>query len=117
MKRLFTLVLTALSVTALAQNAYYSVRMEAVTQKSPAQVQLKWKMPPAKTNGNITIYRKTQTATAWGAAIAQIAGASTSYTDNSVSAGAAYEYLVVKDDTTQPYGYIFAGIEQPPIHS
>lgn len=117
MKRLFTLVLTALSVTALAQNAYYSVRAEAVTQKSPAQVQLKWKMPPAKTNGNITIYRKTQMATAWGNPIAQIAGTSTSYTDNTVSAGAAYEYKVVKDDTTQPYGYIFAGIEHPAIHN
>lgn len=117
MKKIFTLLLTALSATALAQNAYYSVRTEAVAQKSPAQVQLKWKMPPAVTNGNITIYRKAQSATAWGTAIAQIAGTSTSYNDNSVSAGAAYEYLVVKDDTTNPYGYIFAGIEQPAIHS
>lgn len=117
MKRIFTLLLTAISATALAQNAYYSVRTEAVVQKSPAQVQLKWETPPAKTNGNITIYRKTQSATSWGAAIAQIAGTSTSYNDNNVSAGSAYEYLVVKDDTTNPYGYIFAGIEQPAIHS
>jgi len=117
MKRIFTLLLTALSATTLAQNAYYSVRTEAVVQKSPAQVQLKWEMPPAKTNGNITIYRKAQSATTWGTAIAQIAGSSTSYNDNNVSAGTAYEYLVVKDDTTNPYGYIFAGIEQPAIHS
>ncbi len=117
MKRIFTLLLTAFSATALAQNAYYSVRTEAVVQKSPAQINLKWEMPPAKTNGNITIYRKAQSATSWGAAIAQIAGTSTSYNDNNVSAGSAYEYLVVKDDTTNPYGYIFAGIEQPAIHS
>lgn len=117
MKRLFTILLIALSAAAQAQNAYYSVRVEAVTQKSPAQVQLKWEMPPAKTNGNITIYRKAQSATSWGTAIAQIAGTSTSYNDNNVSAGSAYEYLVVKDDTTNPYGYIFAGIEQPAIHS
>lgn len=117
MKKIYTLLLTALSATALAQNAYYSVRTEAVVQKSPAQVQLKWEMPPAKTNGNITIYRKAQSATTWGTAIAQIAGSSTSYNDNNVTAGSAYEYLVVKDDTTNPYGYIFAGIEQPAIHS
>lgn len=117
MKKIYTLLLTALSATALAQNAYYSVRTEAVVQKSPAQVQLKWEMPPAKTNGNITIYRKAQSATTWGTAIAQIAGNSTSYNDNNVTAGSAYEYLVVKDDTTNPYGYIFAGIEQPAIHS
>lgn len=117
MKKIYTLLLTALSATALAQNAYYSVRTEAVVQKSPAQVQLKWEMPPAKTNGNITIYRKAQSATTWGTAIAQIAGSSTSYNDNNVTAGSTYEYLVVKDDTTNPYGYIFAGIEQPAIHS
>lgn len=117
MKKIFTLLLTAISATALAQNAYYSVRTEAVVQKSPAQVQLKWEMPPAKTNGNITIYRKAQSATSWGTAIAQIAGTSTSYNDNNVSAGTAYEYMVVKSDTTNPYGYIFAGIEQPAIHS
>lgn len=117
MKKIFTLLLTAISATALAQNAYYSARLEAVVQKSPAQVQLKWEMPPAKTNGNITIYRKTQSGTSWGAAIAQVAGGSTSYNDNNVAAGSAYEYLVVKDDTTNPHGYIFAGIEQPAIHS
>lgn len=117
MKRLFTILFIALSAAAPAQNAYYSVRVEAVTQKSPAQVKLNWKMPPAKTNGNISIYRKSQSAANWGAAIATLPGTATGYTDNTVTASSAYEYLVVKDDTTNPYGYIFAGIEQPAIHS
>lgn len=117
MKQIFTIICVLLSGTLSAQNAYYSVRINAVAQKSPAQVKLDWQMPPAKTNGTITIHRKLQNTTGWGTAIAQLAGTTTSYTDNTATLGTPYEYRITKDDTTQPYGYIHAAIEKPAIHN
>src|SRR4029079_405251 len=61
-----------------------------------------------------TVYRKAKEATSWGTGTA-LSGGTTTYADNNVVAGGAYEYQVVKDATLGyiGYGYIYAGIEVP----
>ena len=116
MKRIFTIICALLSISTQAQYGYYSVMANAKVQKSPASITLNWTTPPAVTGGQTMIYRKLKTATSWAAPIAILNGNISSYTDNNVVAGTAYEYRIQKDDTTQPYGYIYAGIEEGPIH-
>lgn len=96
---------------------YYATRINAQVQTSPPKVTLTWSNPPAVSNGNITIYRKTKSSTNWGTAKATLAGTATSYVDNDVSVGAAYEYSVQKSDTTNPIGYIYVGVNEPAIHN
>src|SRR5688572_26542859 len=63
----------------------YSVQVSATVQVSPAKVTLTW---PQDTNGipsSYTIYRKDPSATSWGAGTT-LSGATTRYTDTSVTA-------------------------------
>lgn len=117
MRRLAILMLLLSSFVVNAQNYGLdnSMRIEADVKASPASITLNWKTTGG--NGNISIYRKSKSGTSWGNAIAQLAATATSYTDNNVSAGNAYEYFIFKAGTTQPYGYIYAGIEEPAIHN
>lgn len=117
MKRIFTLTCLLLPLLLKAQYGYYSVMANATVQKSPASITLNWTTPPAVTGGQIMIYRKLKTATNWSTPIATLNGSTDTYTDNNVASGNAYEYRIQKNDTTQPYGYIFAGIEEEAIHN
>jgi len=117
MKKIFTLISMVLFGTAMAQpTAYYSARINAVTQATPSpSVKLSWVVPPG--TGNTSVYRKLKQSNNWGAPIATLPDGTTTYTDNTVTAGTAYEYAVFKSDSTQSHGYIYAGIEEPAIHS
>jgi hypothetical protein len=91
----------------------FSVQVNAVVQSSPPRITLQW---PQDTNAipqSYTVYRKTPASTDWGGG-ATLSGNSTSYADNSVVTGVAYEYRVVKVTTQyNGYGYVVSGIGVP----
>ena len=88
----------------------YTVEVSAIAQTSPPQITLNW---PAHTDATgFDIYRKNKSDNTWSVAIASLAGTATSYVDNTVSVGDAYEYRIVKAGSGYTgYGYIYAGIE------
>jgi hypothetical protein len=92
----------------------YAVQVSADVQTSPAQIRLSWPQIPANSiPQGYTIYRKTSGATSWGSGTT-LPGTATSYLDQSVSVGSAYEYQVVKHaGGYTSYGYIYAGIQAP----
>jgi hypothetical protein len=96
----------------------YAVQITAALQTNPPSITLNWiqDMYGAK---SYTIYRKSKEAASWGAALAQLSGAETNYTDANVRAGTAYEYQIVKQATLgyAGFGYIYAGIEAPLIEN
>jgi hypothetical protein len=94
----------------------YAVQISAVVQTSPASITLNWE-PDLYTVDSLTLYRKAKTDTDWGTGTA-LDPESTSYTDNAVAVGSAYEYQIVKqahaiDISYTGYGYIYAGINAP----
>ncbi len=94
-----------------------SVQVSATVQSSPARITLSW---PQDTNGvpsNYTIYRRSVNSSDWGSGTT-VSGSSTSYVDSGVSAGAAYEYRIVKAaNGYKGTGYITAGVEAPLVDS
>ena len=92
----------------------YAFLLSAQVVASPPQITLSW---PAKTIGAISIQRKLASDSAWGPVIATLPGNATSFTDNNVSVGQAYEYQVsgmFTDSSGQiAYGYICAAIQLP----
>src|SRR3569833_2806465 len=69
----------------------YSVQVSSAVQASPAQITLSWPQDSNGTPSSYTIYRKLPTDSSWGSGTT-ISGSSTTYTDNNVSTGTAYEY-------------------------
>src|SRR5712691_8120067 len=91
----------------------YSVQVSATVQASPAQITLTWPQDTILLPNSYTVYRKDPGATSWGAGTT-LPGTITTYTDTSVSVGAAYEYQVVKVTSQYTgYGYIYSGINVP----
>lgn len=112
MRIIATILSLFISTLALAQTTIdYALQITAEVQKLPAQIKLNWKSTVTK--GNLTIFRKTKQATSWGSPIATLSATATSFTDNNVSSGNGYEYYLYVSDSTQPKGYIYAGIEAP----
>jgi len=97
----------------------YAVLLSASVQTDPPRITLSWPFDPSATN--YVEYRKTLTATSWGAATS-LAGAATSFVDSSVSVSGAYEYRISKTgwNGAASYtgnGYLYAGIQAPLIES
>jgi hypothetical protein len=91
----------------------YSVQVSAAVKAAPAQITLSWPQDTLGAPNSYTVYRKSETGTAWGQGTA-LPGTATSYTDTSVKAGTAYEYEVVKSASQYTgYGYVYAGINLP----
>ncbi|PWU16241.1 MAG: hypothetical protein C5B50_13945 [Verrucomicrobia bacterium] len=91
----------------------YSVQVSATVQASPAQITLSWPQDVNLTPNNYTIYRKAATDTSWGSGTT-LPGTVTTYTDNNVTLGIAYEYQIVKVTSLyNGYGYIYSGINVP----
>jgi hypothetical protein len=113
------LVATALSaVSAWGDDTWaYTVQLSATVQSSPAQVTLSWPQDGYGVDRYV-VFRKAKEAASWGAGTT-LAGSSTTYVDNNVSRGAAYEYQVVKHATLgyKGYGYIYVGIEAPLVEN
>lgn len=113
MLRTSTLLLTSfLAVHVLAQTPSQkaSVQLSAAVQKNPARITLSW--TAMSNTSSITVYRKTQTATSWGSALAYPSSSATQYQDNNVTAGTVYEYRVVRSaNGVTGQGYLCTGIE------
>ena len=88
----------------------YTVQISATVQTSPPQITLQWQPDPYGAN-SYTIYRKAKDATSWGGGTT-LAGSTSSFVDNNVAVGSAYEYAVVKSASLgyTGYGYIYAGV-------
>jgi hypothetical protein len=62
----------------------------------------------------LQVYRKTKEAKGWGNLLATLGNTDSTYTDNTITNGQAYEYLVYKEGgSTKAWGYIYAGINHP----
>ena len=90
----------------------YAVMVQAVVSESPASITLKFNhLPRTK---QFRIYKKTKSANSWGTPIVTLPSNTTQYIDNTVLIGNAYEYHIVRyDSSSTAYGYIYAGIKLP----
>ena len=91
--------------------ADYAVQVTAVVQSSPARITLAWPAFAGATSH--TVYRKAWGTSAWGTALATLAGTATGYTDNAVTVGTAYEYQVQRSASVTGWGYLATGIALP----
>jgi len=95
----------------------YAVRISAAVEASPPKITLTWEQDTKALPTSYTVYRKSQSATSWGTGTT-LPGKTTRYVDTNVSAGAAYEYQIVKATSTYTgYGYVYAGIEAPLVEN
>ena len=122
----FILLLCLLSNSVFSQNIFdarQSVILEATMQHDPPLIVLNWVADTA--NGGYTIWRKALTDQVWGDSLINLSPTATSWADTSVVAQTGYEYQVLKSLPAFPTGegtrntgagYIYAGIELPPVH-
>src|SRR4051812_37551879 len=110
------LVLVATSARASDWTWTYSVQATATVNVSPPRITLRWPGDEIPATG-YTIWRKGPDDKAWGNGVS-LPGDATSYTDESVSAGAAYEYQIEKQSTLySAWGYLCVGLNAPLIES
>jgi len=115
-RSLFVLLMTVQVIGATAQTASQkaAVQLSATVQASTSTITLTWTSLPSTTS--ITIYRKLKSATSWGSAIASPSSTATTYADNTVSVGTAYEYKVLRvAGGVTGSGYISSGIQVGPV--
>ncbi|MCP5536332.1 MAG: choice-of-anchor D domain-containing protein [Akkermansiaceae bacterium] len=105
---------------ALAQaNHDKTIRMTAVIQDSPAQIQLNW-LAPSSGSYTIThqkIWRR-QPGAAWGGEYATLLPGDLTYTDTAVEKGVRYEYRIVRLFANGPLsstGFLETGIRIPEV--
>jgi hypothetical protein len=117
MKRtiLISIITLAVSISAFAQTSgeLLSVQLEASVQSTPAQISISWINDGTGTG--YTVYRRNNTTSSWGSAVANLGSSANSYIDNGVSLGVAYEYQVQKSAIETAYGYINTAIELPSV--
>ncbi len=107
-----------------------AVQLTAAVQESPPRITLKWKDIPWGPPSYTKIYRKQKSDSSWGPFLDSLvySPAITSYTDDQVEVGKAYEYRVTigggyttcplgTDNQTNSGGFIYAGINAPAIHN
>lgn len=108
----FLLSIIACAQVCRADTRSHAVEIYATVQESPPQITLNW-----RNNWEGLPYyvsRKAKTDTSW-TPLATLDSGTTSYTDNNVSIGSAYEYSVIEypPDDYEHTGYIYAGIRAP----
>lgn len=104
-----------------------AVQVSARVQPTPPTIVLSWPVAPSKdiTYQSHTVYRKGAADSDWGKPLARLAGTAGAYTDVTVHPGIAWEYMVVREAASAGapavnflgYGYVYAGIELPPVES
>jgi hypothetical protein len=103
----------ATGVAHAQSTADYAIQLQASVQTAPPKVSLSWRKIPGTTL--YSLFRKSKTALGWTALTNT---ADTFYSDASVAGDTAYEYKV--SNTGGPSvaaGYLFAGINNPALHS
>lgn len=88
-----------------------SVRVSATVQTNPPSITLSW-----LAHSNVTgysIYRKLKGGTSWGAALATLGAAATTWTDATALVNTSYEYKIVRTTSNlgMGYGYVNSGIQ------
>jgi len=104
------------SLQAETDPKFYAVEASAVIAVSPARITLSWPTDPNATG--YTVSRKSILDSAWANGTS-LPGSATSFVDNAVSDGAAYEYQVSKTTSSgyQGFGYVCAGVNAPMIEN
>ncbi len=114
---LTAITLSLTSAHAVEDTWNYSVQVSSAVQASPAQITLSWPQDTNGTPSSYTVYRKAPNDSNWGSGTT-LAGGTTTYTDNNVTTGIAYEYQIVKAASTYTgYGYIETGVDVPLVDS
>jgi hypothetical protein len=104
-------------VAGVANTWDYSVQLSAAVQAAPAKITLTWTQDTRTSPSSYTVYRKSPGATSWGAG-QRVDGSVTIFEDQTVAAGQAYEYRVVKANAGYSgYGYIQTGIAVPLVEA
>ncbi|MCB0699542.1 MAG: T9SS type A sorting domain-containing protein [Chitinophagales bacterium] len=117
MNRFLTLICLLCGTAALAQTTTdRAIRISASVTGNPASITLNWETTSSGT-GSYSIYTKTKGSTMWSSVPISLPASANSYKDNNVTVGTGVEYYIYKADGTSPRGYIYAGIEEPPIHN
>jgi hypothetical protein len=105
------LVITGSDACAQSYGDSLSIKAEAVVQSSPAQITISW---PGDVNAtNFIVYRKMKGGSSWGTALATLPSTATTYTDNTVSVNALYDYKIqmTSASAVDRFGYLSSGIE------
>jgi hypothetical protein len=114
---LTAITLSLTSVHAVENTWDYSVQVSSAVQSSPARITLTWPQDTNGTPSSYTVYRKAPSDSSWGSGTT-LSGSATTFTDNSVSVGTAYEYRIVKNTGSYTgYGYIETGINVPAMEN
>ena len=89
----------------------WTVPISATINESPVEITLHW-TENTGTGTQYNIFRKVKGTSGWGSSIGSVAVGDTSFTDNTVTVGISYEYLIqkVQGASLQSWGYINAGI-------
>jgi hypothetical protein len=95
----------------------YAVQVSATVDSASPRITLSWPQDGVNQVSSYTVYRKALADTSWGSGVS-LPGSATSYVDNNVAVGTAYEYQIVKVTAAyNGYGYIYAGINAPLVES
>lgn len=107
---LLNIILCLASLATWSQVAKEQVLRVQATALPNGGVSLTW--PAISYSGVFDIYKRTNQQTqSWGSIIASVPGNQSTFTDNSVKKGEAFEYQLVKrlGSTVEAIGYIYAG--------
>lgn len=90
-----------------------SLLVSARVTTTPPQIIFRW--PGDKTATNYTVFRKPKISASWGTTIATLTGSDSTWTDNTLKIGDAYEYNFLKYQGTSATAvcYLYAGINVP----
>ena len=88
-----------------------SVLLEATVQASPPKITLFWET--AQNSTGVQVSRKSKGENFFPVPIATLPGSATSYEDTDVQVGVGYEYKIWTNPSQE--GYLYAGIEIPPV--
>ena len=102
------------NITSAQTAADYAIQLTAFTQQVPPQISLQWKRPAGVSTSYI-VYRKAKQATSW-TNLATIPSTDSIYIDNNVIVDSAYEYRIAVQGNSTIGGYMYAGINEKPMH-
>jgi hypothetical protein len=111
MTKIFTFILLLSSVFIFAQNSRdVSIDLRAIANATGPSIQLNWKAG-AKAKW-YAVFKKQKDAPSWDS-IGKVVPPQNTFTDNAVSLGSSYEYMVIRRDSVlQAVGYILAGVKR-----
>ena len=95
----------------------YAVQVSATVDSASPRITLSWPQDVVSQVSSYTVYRKALGDSSWGSGV-NLPGSATSYVDNNVAAGAAYDTKSLRSPRSyNGYGYIYAGINAPLVEN